>query len=133
METLRYLCIIFLLILFTSCKLTEKSLSGKWVSNYSDTLSINNDHTFLLTHKAGYYLKKDGTPLYDTSIVFYSGNWTISNKSLKLDFKQDRGKEMFGSCGGLEKRSKWFAKYTLHRFKTCKSPTFDFVTFSQIK
>ena len=133
METLRYSYIIFLLILFTSCKLTEKSIPGKWVSNYSDTLSINNDHTFLLVHKTGYHLKNDGTPMYDTSIALYSGTWTISNKFLKMNFTEGSGKEMFGGCEGLKKRTKWFSKYTLLRFKTCRSPTFDFVTFSQKK
>lgn len=133
MKTLRYFYIVLLMVLFTSCKLTEKSVPGKWVSNYSDTLSINNDHTFSLAHKTGYHIKKDGTPMYDTTVVFYSGNWAISNKYLKMDFKQGSGKEMFGSCGGLEKRSKCFSNYSLQRFNTCMSPTFDFVIFSKIR
>jgi hypothetical protein len=131
METLRYFYIVLFLISFTSCKLTEKSVLGKWVSNYSDTLSLNNDHSFSLIQKTG--MKKDGTPLYDSSVVFYSGNWAISNKYLKMDFKQGSGKEIFGDCDGLEKRSKWFSNYSLQRSKTCKSPTFDFVTFSKAR
>ena len=133
MKTLCKSHIICLLTLFTSCKLTENSVSGRWVSNNSDTLSINKNFTFLLEKKQGYHVKQNGSPLYDTSFIFLEGNWSISNKFLKLTFNNIGGEEKFGGCRGLYKGNKWFSKFELYRFLTCKSPTHYFVVFSKIK
>ncbi|OJY96994.1 MAG: hypothetical protein BGP13_25300 [Sphingobacteriales bacterium 40-81] len=135
---------------FANCKLTEKSVIGKWVS-HSDTLSVNQDHSFVFVSKIGSYdtasLKYDTvsdkmgnktiyvTSKYknpDISFNYYTGRWKVSRKRLNLNFDQDK-KIAFGNCNGLSNRTIFFSKYKLIRPMYCNVPSNRFVIFEKIR
>ena len=115
---IRSLCVILFSILFTNCQLSEKSVTGKWVS-FSDTLFVNQNHSFVYVSKISSYDrtnlkydtlldKKGNMTIYvssksqdlDTSFNYYTGKWTVSNRALHLSFDQDK-KVAFGNCDQL--------------------------------
>ncbi len=117
--------------LFASCKLTEKSVTGKWLSG-SDTLFINQDHTFLFADRKDSYVTKDSEQVVDTSFVYSTGNWTISNRTLYLTVNEDKQK-VFGNCDQLWNWAKFFSKYKLIRPSYCYEPSNRFVAFNKIR
>ncbi len=105
--------IITALILFlSSCKLTDESLTGKWVSNW-DTLIVNQNHHFYLTK--GYK----------------EGNWSVSKRSLILNFTD--GNNGFGNCGGLQKIGFFSSRKKLVRFSSCTSPSHHFISYKKVR
>lgn len=125
------ICLILLLLFLTSCKLTEKSVTGQWSSG-NDTLFVKQDNTFLLADRKDYYVKKDSVEVLDTSFVYSSGKWTVSKRTLFLVFNEDK-KNVFGNCGQLWNWTRFFSKYKLIRPRHCYEPFNEFVTFIKIR
>jgi len=126
-------CPIAIFILSTGCRLTEKSVTGIWLSGH-DTLFVNQDYTFRLTARKDSYVKKDSTMVFDTSIVYSTGKWSVSKKTLNLTFKGDK-KEFFGNCDALWLwgwRS-FFKRNTLIRPRYCYEPSNRFTWFTKLK
>lgn len=126
------LILIFSLLSLSSCKLTENSVTGKWISNDADTLFIYQDHTFVFADKKNYYVTIDSVQVFDTSFVYSSGKWAVSKKTLYLDFDQDK-KIVFGNCNELWNWTKFFSKYRLIRPSYCFEPSNRFVTFIKVR
>jgi len=111
--------------------LTEQSVTGKWLSG-SDTLFINQDHTFLFADRKDYYSTKDSTTIFDTSFTYSSGQWKVSKRTLYLTFKEDK-KAVFGNCDELWNWRKFFSRYKLIRPAYCFDPSNKFVEFEKIR
>ena len=122
--------IILLLVLATGCKLTEKSVTGKWISG-SDTLFVEKDHSFLLTNRHYNYLAKDSVRVPVISIASSTGKWRLSRRTLYLDFNADK-KEIFGNCDILWNWRKFFSRYKLIRPSVCYEPSNRFVVYKKI-
>ena len=123
--------ILILLAFLTSCKLTEQSVTGQWLSG-SDTLFIYRNHSFLFADKKNHNVTKDNLTAFDTSSIYVTGTWTISMHTLFLDFKQDK-KDVFGNCGQLWNWTRFFSRYKLIRSEFCFETSNRFVTFKKIR
>ena len=127
---LRNLCaILFPFLLFTKCKLTEQSVTGKWLSG-NDTLFVNQNHTFIFADRKDYYLLTDSVEKLDTSFVYSTGTWTVTRKTLYLAFDQDK-KVVFGNCDQLWNWKRFFSNYKLIRPKYCYEKSNRFISFTK--
>ena len=125
------LCFLALLTFSTGCKLTEKSVVGKWTSG-SDTLFVNHDHSFRLSDNRNYNTTKDYLTSLDRTFVYVSGNWTLTRRTLFLRFNQDK-KDVFGNCDQLWNWTRFLSKYKLVRPSLCYEASNRFVTFKKIR
>lgn len=116
---------------FLNCTLTEKSVTGQWLSN-KDTLFLNSDYTFTLADRRDSYTTIDSMQSLDTGFVHSSGRWTVSKKTLFLHFVQDK-KIVFGNCDQLWNWIRFLSKRKLVRPAHCYEPTNRFVLFRKIK
>lgn len=131
MVTLRYFLALLILVLLVGCKLTEQSVIGKWLSG-SDTLVIRKNHSFLFADRKNYYVKSADTSFFDTSFIYSSGQWTLSERTLFMTFNENK-KEVFGNCGQLWNWRKFFSRQKLIRPTNCFEPSNQFVIFKKLK
>lgn len=145
-----YIIISIIQIFGWGCRLTEKSVSGKWIS-IDDTLIINSNHSLIYKQVLRIYpagsesndtiIDKKGNRIikvrYNSqafdSIKFFSGTWSISKRFIKLNFDDGQAKIFFGDCSGLGKRRRSFSRYKLIRPMYCRKPTHHFVVFSKLR
>jgi hypothetical protein len=111
-----------LIIGMMGCKLTEKNVTGTWVSNFSDTLHVYTDHSFL------------AVPRHSSRDSGISGEWVISPASLSLyetGTNQKQRAAVF--CGGLSKMGGYYSRTRLVNPWVCNTPSHRFISFRKLR
>lgn len=116
--------VIFFLLFFSSCKLTEASVTGKYagtgLSGMNDTLTVYSNKTFTLE------------TIRDSLEKTISGSWSINNKCLMLDLGEHNEK-LFGSCSSICYWNRLLTRKKLIRPITCNIPTHHFTTYTKFE
>lgn len=98
---LKNFMILLVILNFGSCKIREEKLQGKYVSNYGDTLILENNYQFNIISFPDSISKPINT----------TGKWSINNNS--LSFKIYTGNKSFWECHSLKIKRRYL-KRPLH-------------------
>ena len=111
--------------MLTSCSLTKKNVTGKWLFDYRDTLILKADESFL------FIITNHQKSTTTSPNEVLTGHWRISKRSVDLVFS-DTTKNRGGRCRTLYY---WWTRGSKKRLvmpRSCTTPTHDFISVTKM-
>jgi hypothetical protein len=115
MNNFKLIGICILVACLSACRISQKSVTGEWISNY-DTLVFDNTKRFVLSGRQKQY----------------EGTWNVNGRSVYMNFKDEAGLAFFGGSDGLTHRRISFTRYKLYRPYHCAFASNRFVVFKKV-